>query len=87
MCRVACLIGDLSVFGADHSGFPESRAGTSPPSRCRSIASGRGENTLIHIEPTTILIQTLDLIGTFVFALSGALLGVRHGMDLFGVLV
>ncbi|MDR3534334.1 MAG: trimeric intracellular cation channel family protein [Rhodopila sp.] len=25
--------------------------------------------------------------GTFVFALSGALLGVRHGMDLFGVLV
>ena len=29
----------------------------------------------------------LDLIGTFVFALSGAALGVQRGMDLFGVLV
>lgn len=29
----------------------------------------------------------LDLGGTFVFALSGALAGVRHGFDLFGVLV
>jgi uncharacterized membrane protein YeiH len=30
---------------------------------------------------------TLDLIGTFVFALSGATLGVRYKLDLFGVLV
>ena len=29
----------------------------------------------------------LDLIGTFVFALSGASVGVRHRLDLFGVLV
>ena len=29
----------------------------------------------------------LDLIGTFVFALSGATAGVRHRLDLFGVLV
>ncbi|MGY0504655.1 trimeric intracellular cation channel family protein [Luteimonas sp. e5] len=29
----------------------------------------------------------LDLIGTFVFALSGAMLAVRHRLDLFGVLV
>ncbi len=29
----------------------------------------------------------LDLIGTFVFALSGALAGVKRGLDLFGVLV
>lgn len=30
---------------------------------------------------------SLDLAGTFVFALSGALTGVRHRLDLFGVLV
>ncbi|RPE79852.1 trimeric intracellular cation channel family protein [Vulcaniibacterium tengchongense] len=29
----------------------------------------------------------LDLLGTFVFALSGAMLAVRHRLDLFGVLV
>ena len=28
----------------------------------------------------------LDLAGTFVFALSGALAGVKHRLDLFGVL-
>lgn len=30
---------------------------------------------------------TLDLVGTFVFALSGAIAGVKHRVDLFGVLV
>src|SRR5580693_5199953 len=29
----------------------------------------------------------LDLIGTFVFALSGAMAGVKHKLDIFGVLV
>ncbi|MEE7567603.1 trimeric intracellular cation channel family protein, partial [Xanthomonas sp. Kuri4-3] len=29
----------------------------------------------------------LDLVGTFVFALSGATVAVRHRLDLFGVLV
>ncbi|HSN15972.1 MAG TPA: TRIC cation channel family protein, partial [Anaeromyxobacteraceae bacterium] len=29
----------------------------------------------------------LDLAGTFVFALSGATVGVKHRLDLFGVLV
>ena len=33
------------------------------------------------------LLLVLDLIGTFVFALSGATAGVRHRLDLFGVLV
>jgi uncharacterized membrane protein YeiH len=33
------------------------------------------------------LVFTLDLIGTFAFALSGATLGVRRHFDLFGVLV
>jgi uncharacterized membrane protein YeiH len=35
---------------------------------------------------STFLI-TLDLMGTFVFAISGATVGVRHRLDLFGVLV
>jgi uncharacterized membrane protein YeiH len=34
-----------------------------------------------------LLLLTLDLIGTFVFALSGAIAGVKHRLDLFGVLV
>jgi Glycine transporter len=33
------------------------------------------------------LLLVLDLVGTFVFALSGAVAGVRHRLDLFGVLV
>lgn len=37
--------------------------------------------------PVAYLIQVLDPIGTFVFALSGAVLGTRRGMDIFGVLV
>jgi uncharacterized membrane protein YeiH len=34
-----------------------------------------------------VLLLVLDLIGTFVFAISGAAVGVQGGMDLFGVLV
>jgi uncharacterized membrane protein YeiH len=34
-----------------------------------------------------MLLTSLDLLGTFVFALSGAAAGVRHRVDLFGVLV
>jgi uncharacterized membrane protein YeiH len=33
------------------------------------------------------LTYALDLAGTFVFALSGAMAGVKHRLDLFGVLV
>jgi uncharacterized membrane protein YeiH len=33
------------------------------------------------------LVVTLDLIGTFVFAISGAAAGVRHRLDIFGVIV
>lgn len=33
------------------------------------------------------LVLALDLLGTLVFALSGAMAGVRHRLDLFGVLV
>jgi uncharacterized membrane protein YeiH len=32
-------------------------------------------------------VRLLDLVGTFVFALSGAVAGVQHRLDLFGVLV
>jgi len=31
------------------------------------------------------LLLALDLVGTFVFALSGATAGVKHRLDLFGV--
>ena len=31
--------------------------------------------------------MVLDLVGIFVFAISGALVGVRRGLDVFGVLV
>ena len=34
-----------------------------------------------------MLVRVLDLVGTFVFAMSGAALGAQRGMDLFGVLV
>ena len=33
------------------------------------------------------LVLVLDLLGTFVFALSGAMAGIRHRLDIFGVLV
>jgi uncharacterized membrane protein YeiH len=47
-----------------------------------------GAGRYLHVmAPTDLLIRTLDLVGTFVFASSGATLGVRRGMDLFGVLV
>jgi len=39
---------------------------------------------VISIRP---VLDLLDLAGTFVFALSGAMTGVRHRLDLFGVLV
>ncbi|HYY84944.1 MAG TPA: trimeric intracellular cation channel family protein [Beijerinckiaceae bacterium] len=39
------------------------------------------------MEAASLLVRALDLVGTFVFALSGAMQGVRRGMDLFGVLV
>lgn len=34
-----------------------------------------------------VFLLTLDLVGTFAFAISGATIGVRHRLDLFGVLV
>ena len=34
-----------------------------------------------------LILLVLDLVGTFVFAISGATVGVRHRLDLFGVLV
>jgi len=34
-----------------------------------------------------LLVLALDLLGTFVFALSGAVAGVRHRLDVFGVMV
>lgn len=39
---------------------------------------------IVHVR-TVVLV--LDLCGTFVFALSGAMAGIKHRLDLFGVLV
>ncbi|MBE7541408.1 MAG: trimeric intracellular cation channel family protein [Bryobacteraceae bacterium] len=35
----------------------------------------------------SLLFTVLDLIGTFAFAISGAIAGIRHRLDIFGVLV
>lgn len=40
-----------------------------------------------HLEVTSSLVLLLDLGGTFVFGLSGAMVGVRQRLDVFGVLV
>lgn len=51
------------------------------------LARSRSDKVLTGMESAVLLVRVLDLIGTFVFALSGAALGVQRGMDLFGVLV
>ena len=40
----------------------------------------------IRIIDVSTLVLVLDLCGTFVFALSGAMAGIKHKLDLFGVL-
>lgn len=35
----------------------------------------------------SLLLQVFDVVGTFVFAISGAIAGAKHRLDLFGVLV
>lgn len=35
----------------------------------------------------TAILQSLDYLGTFAFGLSGAMVGVRKGMDVFGIVV
>ncbi len=42
---------------------------------------------MIHVQPNVLLVSVLNLIGTLVFAMSGAAQGVQRSMDLFGVLV
>jgi uncharacterized membrane protein YeiH len=41
--------------------------------------------TALQVQRTLVLV--LDLCGTFAFALSGAMAGVRRGLDVFGILV
>jgi uncharacterized membrane protein YeiH len=41
----------------------------------------------IEIIQSRTMVLVLDLCGTFVFALSGAMVGIRHRLDIFGVLV
>ncbi len=43
---------------------------------------------MLHTPPASLLLlQLLNLTGIFVFAISGAMMGVRKGFDLFGVIV
>jgi uncharacterized membrane protein YeiH len=39
---------------------------------------------VVHV---STIVLVLDLCGTFVFALSGAMVGIKHRFDFFGVLV
>jgi uncharacterized membrane protein YeiH len=39
------------------------------------------------VQLTTTFVALLDFVGTFAFAISGALVAIRHRLDLFGVLV
>lgn len=51
------------------------------------MAGNRDGEALTDMEPAVLLVRVLDLVGTFVFAISGAALGMQRSMDLFGVLV
>lgn len=51
------------------------------------ISSGELVVTLLNGKPVDWLLLSLDLAGTFVFAISGAMLAVKRRLDLFGVLV
>ena len=44
---------------------------------------------LVHYDPAMLatFLVALDLAGTFIFALSGGMAGIKHRLDLFGVLV
>src|SRR5688572_25325913 len=44
-------------------------------------------DTFLKTANAQFLTLVLDLMGTFVFAISGAVAGVKHRLDLFGVLV
>ena len=54
--------------------------------RILGFAANRTVVTKVHNTFLQILIDTLDWVGAFVFALSGGLLGVQKKFDLFGVL-
>jgi len=45
------------------------------------------EVTVVQFPNWRILLVAFDLVETFVFAISGAIAGARHRLDLFGVLV
>ena len=58
------------------------RRSSSPPGRGWP---GRRRDAYQLLASTATLLLTLDLIGTFVFALSGAASGVKSRLDVFGV--
>src|ERR1700733_12065372 len=56
-------------------------------SRSRHRCRWRRGEALTVAMSTNWLIEALDIVGTIVFAFSGAILGAQRGLDLFGVLV
>lgn len=91
---------DASAFGISVRLSPPRRSGLRLDDLSVRAQPGAADPTELGVIRTDIsapcphiigamedLVVALDLGGTFVFALSGALVGVRHRLDLFGVLV
>src|SRR5690554_6299424 len=79
--RTAVLAGRFTAcVGAGRAHYCSRPAGGPSPAEHR-VARGATMSSMY----TVVLI--LDLIGTFVFALTGAMMGVRRRLDVFGVLV
>lgn len=57
------------------------------PDALENLVEVENLDRLLDRDTLLNLLLTLDLAGTFVFAISGAMLGVRHKLDVFGVLV
>src|SRR5713101_9298982 len=58
------------------------------PGTIRALSTDHVLQTLSGFtEYATDTLLVLDLVGTFVFALSGTTAGIKHRLDLFGVLV
>ena len=74
-----------ALRASDPSNFGNRRGGTGG---CRpSLAVAHKPIGRQRAHPVNTLLVAFDLGGTFVFALSGATAGVKHRLDLFGVLV
>lgn len=60
---------------------------TLEPGVLQNVVGAEAVRALLNEDALRSLLLALDLAGTFVFAISGAIVGVRRGLDIFGVLV